>query len=108
MFGLPPEPYYGGNWNKSKLHTPSTDHSVFDVCLHKRPALSVVDASVALTGMHLSGTPKKLGLILASFDPVAVDTVGSKLLGHDPKKLPYLTLSHGLHGRMDHIEIVTG
>ena len=79
-----------------------------DICRYKKPDLSIVDASVALTGMHLSGTPKKLGLILAGFDPVAVDTVGSKLLGHNPRKLPYLTLSDGLHGEMDNIEVLNG
>ena len=108
MFGIAPGEFYAGGWNKAQLHSPSTDKSVVDICRYKKPDLSVVDASVALTGMHLSGTPKKIGLILAGFDPVAVDTVGSKLLGHDPKNLPYLTLSDGLHGHMDNIEIVTG
>jgi uncharacterized protein (DUF362 family) len=108
MFGIAPGKFYSGGWNKAQLHSPSTDKSVVDICRYKKPELSVVDASVALTGMHLSGTPKKLGLILAGFDPVAVDTIGSELLGHDPKKLPYLTLSNGLHGSMDNIEIVTG
>lgn len=106
MFGLPPGPFYGGAWNKSKLHTPSTDRSVFDVCLYKRPALSVVDASVALTGMHLAGTPKRLGLILASTDCVAVDAIASQLLGHDPHDLEYLTLANGPLGDMDNIRIV--
>jgi len=108
MFGIAPGKFYAGGWNKAQLHSPSTDKSVVDICRYKKPDLSVVDASVALTGMHLSGTPKKLGLILASFDPVAVDTIGSELLGHNPRKLPYLTLSDGLHGQMDNIEIVTG
>ncbi|KPK44232.1 MAG: hypothetical protein AMJ65_03645, partial [Phycisphaerae bacterium SG8_4] len=71
MFGIAPGKFYAGGWNKARLHSPSTDKSVVDVCRYKKPDLSVVDASVALTGMHLSGTPKKLGLILASFDPVA-------------------------------------
>ncbi|MBL7187218.1 MAG: DUF362 domain-containing protein [Phycisphaerae bacterium] len=108
MFGIAPGEFYAGGWNKAQLHSPSTDKSVVDICRYKKPDLSVVDASVALTGMHLSGTPKKLGLILAGFDPVAVDTIGSELLGHNPKKLLYLTLSDGLHGQMDNIEIVTG
>ena len=30
------------------------------------------------------------------------------LLGHDPTRLPYLTLSNGLHGHMNNIEILTG
>jgi len=106
MFGIAPGKFYAGSWNKSKLHNPSTDKSVVDVCLYKKPDLSVVDACVALKGTHLSGKHKKIGLILAGFDPVAVDTIGSELLGHNPKKLEYLTLANGLLGTMDNIEIV--
>ncbi len=108
MFGIAPEPYYGGSWNKSQLHSPSTDISVHDLCLYKRPAISLVDARVALTGMHLSGTPKTFNLILASCDCVAVDAVGSELLGHDPHSLEYLRVSDGTHGDMNRIEIVEG
>jgi len=100
LIGLVPATYYSGSWNKSKMHTPSTHRSVVDVCLYKRPDLCVVDATTALTGMHLSGTPKKLDLILASFDPVAVDAVGSRLLGHDPRKIEYLTLADGWLGNL--------
>lgn len=108
MFGIASGKFYSGSWNKSKLHSPSTDKSVVDICRYKKPDLSIVDASVALTGMHLAGKQRKLGLILAGFDPVAVDTIGTQLLGHNPKKLPYLTLSNGLHGDMDNIEILPG
>jgi uncharacterized protein (DUF362 family) len=106
MFGLAPKPYYKGSWNKSKLHSPSTHKSTVDVCLYKKPDLSVVDASVALTGMHLAGTEKNIGLILAGFDPVAVDAVGTELLGHNPEKIEYLTLADGLLGSLNNIEIV--
>jgi len=106
LFGLAPAPHYGGSWNKSRLHTPSTHKSVFDVCLHKRPDLCVVDASVALSGMHLSGAPRKLGLILAGFDPVAVDAAGSRLLGHDPRQIEYLRLADGVLGDMGNTRIV--
>ena len=108
MFGIAPGRFYAGSWNKSKLHSPSTDKSVVDVCLYKKPDLSVVDASVALKGMHLAGRHKNIGLILAGFDPVAVDTLGSTLLGHNPKKLEYLTLANGQLGSMDNIEILNG
>jgi uncharacterized protein (DUF362 family) len=106
MFGIASAKFYAGSWNKSKLHSPSTDKSVVDVCSYKKPDLSVVDASIALEGMHLSGRHNKLGLILAGFDPVAVDTLGSTLLGHDPNTMPYLTLSHGRLGSMENIEII--
>lgn len=106
MFGLATSKYYKGAWNKSKLHSPSTHESVFDVCLYRSPDLSVVDATVALTGMHLAGTPRQLNLILASFDPVAVDAVGSELLGHDPSRIEYLQLANGTLGSMDDIQVI--
>ncbi|HCO96752.1 MAG TPA: hypothetical protein DIU00_22905 [Phycisphaerales bacterium] len=108
MFGIAPGKFYAGSWNKAKLHSPSTDKSVVDICSYKKPDLSIVDASVALKGMHLAGKHKNIGLILAGFDPVAVDTVGSELLGHNPKKLPFLTLADDLLGTMDDIEILEG
>jgi uncharacterized protein (DUF362 family) len=58
--------------------------------------------------MHLAGIHRNFGLILAGFDPVAVDTVDSELICHNPKKLPYLTLANGLLGNMDDIEIING
>lgn len=108
MFGLAPAPYYRGGWNKSALHRPSTDVSVTDINLYKKPGISIVDASVALTGSHLGGTPKRFGVILASLDPVAVDSVGSRLLGHNPKKLEYLKLSHNTHGTITDIQVIKG
>ena len=107
MFGLAPGKYYAGAWNKAKLHSPSTDESVVDVCRYKKPDLSVVDASVALKGSHLSGRKKHLGLILAGFDCVAVDAVASELLGHAPGSIRYLTLAHGRLGSMKDIQVVT-
>ena len=62
---------------------------------------------MALEGSHLWGTNKKLGFIIASFDPVAADAVGSRLLGHEPGKIEYLALSNGLLGNMDNIEVVS-
>ncbi|MHC4646198.1 MAG: DUF362 domain-containing protein [Planctomycetota bacterium] len=108
MFGIAPAPFYRGSWNKSKLHSPSTHKSVVDVCLYKKPDLCLVDASLALTGSHISGRPRNLGLILAGFDPVAVDAVGSELLGHDPGKIEYLTLANGQLGSLEDIQIIHG
>ena len=106
MFGLAPARHYAGAWNKSKLHQPSTDEAVVDICLHKAPDLSVVDAAVALQGSHLWGQTRDIGFILAGFDPVAVDAVGSRLLGHDPEQLDYLRMAEGRLGTMKDIEIL--
>jgi len=107
MFGIAPAPHYKGNWNKSKLHHPSTPKSVVDLCCYKKPDLCVVDAVTALQGMHLYGTPLQLDTILASFDPVAVDAVGSRMLGHNPESIEYLQLANGQLGSMDNIEILS-
>jgi len=106
MFGIAPASHYQGSWNKSKLHSPSTHKSVVDICRYKKPDLCVVDAVTALQGMHLSGTSLPLNTILASFDPVAVDAVGSEMLGHNPRKIEYLQLAAEKLGSMDNIEIV--
>ena len=68
----------------------------------------MVDASVALTGMHLAGTPKKIGLILASFDPVVGDAVSSAPPGHVSRKIEYLRLANGVLGDVDNTRILEG
>lgn len=108
MFGLAPAPYYRGSWNKSKLHRPSTHPSVVDVCLYKKPGLCVVDAVVALAGMHLAGTHRHLNTILAGSDPVAVDAVGSRMMGHKPDDIEYLVRAHRLLGDMENVGVVEG
>lgn len=108
MFGFAPGKFYKGNWNKSKLHNPSTDKSVVDICMYKKPGFCIVDASVALAGMHLSGTEKKTGKIIAGADCVAVDSVASAMLGHKPQNLEYLVMADGLLGSMKNITIVKG
>jgi uncharacterized protein (DUF362 family) len=100
MFGIAPGSQYGGSWNKSKLHHPSSHLSVVDVCSYKKPDLCIVDAVVALEGMHLAGTPRRLDTVLASFDPVAIDAVGSEMLGHDPESIEYLRLADGVLGEV--------
>ena len=106
MFGIAPKAHYKLAWNKAKLHWPSTHKSVVDVCLYKKPELSVIDASVVLTGQHLSGTPKNVGCIPAGADPVATDAVAARLLGHEPSDIKYLTLADGLLGTKEDIELV--
>jgi hypothetical protein len=54
-------------------------------------------------------TPIEKGLILASSDCVAIDTVSAKIMGFDPMRLPYIRLAHedGLGiGQIEEIEVV--
>ena len=76
-----------------------------------RPRLHVMDGVTALEGNGpQSGTPKQLGLILASTDPVALDTVFASLVYLDPALVPTNTVgaAYGV-GEADPaaIEVVT-
>jgi ferredoxin len=54
-----------------------------------RPRLYVMDAVMAMEGNGpRSGRPRSLGLILASDDPVALDSVASRIIDLDPEYVP--------------------
>jgi len=60
-----------------------------DITSFIRPRLHIMDAIEAMEGNGpQSGTPKKLGTILVSTDPVALDTVACRLIGLDPAHVP--------------------
>lgn len=62
-----------------------------DLLLAVRPAVSVLDAVIAMDGDGPShGRPRPFGAILASRDPVALDSVALRLAGVDPAGIPYL------------------
>lgn len=53
-----------------------------------RPALTVMDGIVAMEGAGpANGTPRQLGLILASSDAVAVDAVAQAVIGLEPLRV---------------------
>ncbi len=56
-----------------------------------RTKLSVLDAVIAMEGQGpAQGTPRRVGLILASIDPVALDRVACEVTGLSPEKLKTL------------------
>lgn len=77
-----------------------------------RPALSVLDATVALEGDGpKSGRPRICNLVLASRDPVALDTISAEVMGLDHFRIPHLELCAeagvGVHER-SRIRVVDG
>ncbi len=53
--------------------------------------LHLMDAVVAMEGNGpKSGSPKEVGLILASRDPVALDAVAAHLMGFDPQEIDHI------------------
>jgi len=97
LIGLLPNDLYhnpGNVYGKHSLsHEPvSLDQHIVDINLARRPDFVVVDGQRGMTdgpiGSQIIEPP--IGLILAGRDPVAVDTVGTLVMGYDPRAIPYL------------------
>jgi len=66
-------------------------HMLLDLAMYAAPRLSVMDAVVAMEGEGPGGgTPRKVGLLLASTDPLALDVVAGAIAGLPEKHNPLL------------------
>ncbi len=80
--------------NKGASHVKYPNATAFakmlaDLNLMLKPRLHIMDAVVAMEGNGpQSGTPKKMGLILASTDSIALDTLFASLVYLDPSLVP--------------------
>lgn len=73
--------------------------ALVDVNAIVKPRFAVMDATIGLEGNGpKSGKPKEVGLVLASGDIVALDTVAAQVMGFDPLHIHHIQLSshHGL------------
>ncbi len=73
-----------------------------------KPDLSIIDGIIGMEGFGpLEGTPKRIGVIVASKDPVSADTVGAQIFGINPPSIKYLEYAENLGiGSMRKIEIL--
>lgn len=56
-----------------------------------KPDLAVIDGITGMEGFGpTDGTPKPVGVVIASKDPVAADAVGAQVIGIKPSKIGYL------------------
>jgi uncharacterized protein (DUF362 family) len=113
MFGLiPGRP---GTEDKGLYHRlDRIEEAILDLYQACKPDLIVVDGTYCT--FHTGPRPiedftetLRLDLTLAGFDPIAIDTVGAKILGIDPKAIRYLRWGEekGLGtGNMDDIEVL--
>lgn len=80
--------------NKAAGHVHYPDSWLFadmlaELALYLRPRLHIMDGIIAMEGNGpTSGTPVKMGVMLFSQDPVALDSVYASLLGLDPHDIP--------------------
>jgi uncharacterized protein (DUF362 family) len=71
------------------------NQAIVDINLALKPALTVVDAHLCVEGNRgpTQGLPKKLGLLVAGDDPVAVDALCARLIGLRPWMVGHLRLA---------------
>lgn len=94
QFGLIPTRY------KARYH-PYLDNILANLNLLIRPNLCLVDGLIGF-----DGTPRDVGILILSNDPVANDTIVAKIIGVPPRKIGHLTLSESMGvGNMSEIEI---
>lgn len=69
--------------------------TIAELYKQSRPDIAVVDGVVAMEGEGpVRGSAVEMGVVLAGFDPVAVDAVATTLAGIDPSQIGYLSLCH--------------
>ena len=93
MFGIIPGSY------KAEYHLRFDDTSDFadlliDICSFSKPVLTIMDAIIGMEGYGpTNGTPKKVGLVMASRDPYALDAIAAKVIGLEGSKVPTIRKS---------------
>lgn len=79
------------------LNRPEPDQfaeALIDICLCAKPAVSFVDGIVAMEGDGpTSGTPRNVGVVLASADPFVLDLICAYIIGVEPETVPTVKCS---------------
>jgi Pyruvate/2-oxoacid:ferredoxin oxidoreductase delta subunit len=80
--------------NKSLMHKKAPNSERFsdlliDLYSKVTPGFAVMDGVICIEGSAgIGGKTRKIGVILASDNPIALDVVASSLIGYDPSELP--------------------
>jgi len=59
--------------------------------VRKKMKFQIIDGIIGSNGSEIGGSPVRMNIIIAGEDPVAVDTIGSAIIGYGPEKAKYLT-----------------
>jgi len=77
--------------------------------LRSKMKFQIIDGIIGSSGWEMGGSPINMDLIIAGEDPVAVDRIGSAIIGYNPDKVKYLEFAEekGLGtANLDNIEII--
>lgn len=105
FFGVVPGAVYG--WPKNLLHIKGIPNAVVDLNATIRPHFTIVDGVTAMEGDGpIMGRPRSLGMLAMGTDLVAVDATCARVIGLDPRKIPYLRAASAFLGNVDLERIV--
>lgn len=83
LIGIIPE-------DKAKYYAKLSD-AICDILSIRKPELNIMDATICMEGRSpIYGKPKNLGLILASKDVVALDTIACKVMRLNPAQIEHI------------------
>jgi uncharacterized protein (DUF362 family) len=89
MFGIVPGMRYG--WPKNILHWTGIQESILDICATVPIHFVIADGITAMEGNGpLNGTPRHLGKVVLSNDPVSADATCARLMGFEPDRVPHI------------------
>jgi len=94
--------------SKGSMHMgTSLSERIVDLASVLKPSISVVDGIIACEGHETSGNPVEMNLVMAGKDPVAVDAVGSAVMGISPTDVKHLLLAEKKGLGTCHLEEIT-
>ncbi|MFH1268955.1 MAG: DUF362 domain-containing protein [Planctomycetota bacterium] len=97
LFGVLPGIAYG--WPKNVLHVAGIPQSILDITAAVAPNLAIIDGIVGMEGDGpIMGTPKRANLLVMGTNLPAVDATAVRLMGLDPRRIPYLRSASGRLG----------
>lgn len=109
MMGMAPPAYYrqGGNWKKASFHD-GIQEAIFDLNRYRTPDFSMLDASVGMSQAHLGGPicDPPPNLLVAGFDPVAIDAYGASLLEKNWRDIGHIEMADGKIGTADSLVVI--
>lgn len=89
FFGVMPGRVYG--WPKNVLHYAGIGEAILDINATLRPHFAIVDGIVGMEGDGpVNGIPRQAGVLVMGRSLPAVDATCARIMGIDPRKVPYL------------------
>jgi len=99
LFGVVPSGVYG--WPKNPLHWAGIHECIADLHAAFPRQFAIVGGIVGMEGDGpIQGVPKRVGILVAGNDPVAVDATCCRIMQIEPLKIDYLRLARSVSSHL--------